>query len=152
MTSSLLRCMAEGSPTARSSTLVSVAEPVHQAPLLLSAHAKEHASTKEQVPERRQERTYLSLSHLYLLAVSIPTSYNMNERRGDLRVNVIVLVHRSRSSGGSLDRRGSNERHQPREGDSDELHGSVLAGTVVVVVCGIESVEGLIVEKGGAGR
>ena len=152
LTSSLLRCMAEGSPTARSSTLVSVAEPVHQAPLLLSAHAKEHASTKEQVPERRQERTYLSLSHLYLLTVSMLSSDDNERRRGDLRVNIIVLVHRSRGSGGSLDRRGSDERHQPSEGDSDELHGSVLEGTVVVVVCDIESMEELMVERGGGGR
>ena len=107
---------------------------------------------KEQVPERRQERTYLSLSHLYLLTVSILPSKNISERRGDLRVNIIVLILGSHSSGGSLDRRGSDERHQPSEGDSDELHGSVLAGTVVVVGCDIESVEGLIVEKGGAGR
>jgi len=67
-------------------------------------------------------------------------------------VNIIVLVYRSRSSGGSLDRRGSDERHQPSEGNSDELHESVLAGTVVVVVCDIDSVKGLIVEKGGVGR
>ena len=107
---------------------------------------------KEQVPERRQERTYLSLSHLYLLTVSMLSSDDNERRRGDLRVNIIVLVHRSRSSGGSLDRRGSDERHQPSEGDGDELHGSVLEGTVVVVVCDIESVEGLMVERGGGGR
>jgi hypothetical protein len=63
-------------------------------------------------------------------------------------VDIIVLILGSRSSGGSLDRRGSDERHQPSEGDSDELHGSVLAGTVVVVVGDIESVEGLMVEWG----
>ena len=67
-------------------------------------------------------------------------------------MDIIVLILGSRSSGGSLDRRGSDERRQHSEGDSDELHGSVLAGTVVVVVCDIESVEGLMVERGGGGR
>jgi hypothetical protein len=52
-------------------------------------------------------------------------------------VNSVVLVLGSRSSSGRFDWRGSDERCQANEGDREELHGSVLAATIVVVVCGV---------------
>jgi hypothetical protein len=70
VTLSSFMCLAEGSSTARSSIAVVVAESVHVAPKLSSTHLPGHSTTKEQVPERTQERTYLLLSHSYLVTVS----------------------------------------------------------------------------------
>lgn len=76
-------------------------------------------------------------------------SNGIERRRSDLRVDIVVLVHGSRSSGGSLDWRGSDERHQPSEGDGEGIHGSVLADSVVIVVWAIGSVVGLIERSSG---